>query len=262
MFRSSLILCFVLPFFLRSAAALEEPKSVYSVDLGTDLAISAVALTASLVPYAFAGSFIRPRCPCLIPEINSFDRGGALNHSQTARTLSDAIVALAVVGPVAADVLALGINEVFWEDFIVFSQAIMISSALVSVAKVIVQRPLPLTYQGDPALVGSADGYRSFYSGHTTTAATALSAAAVTLSLRYDQKVWPWLAVTGATTSVALLRVLGGAHFISDTIVGAAMGTSVGILVPLLHRRERSTTHSFSLAPSRGGVAAFFVCRL
>ncbi len=245
----------VLLAFLSTPPALcDNALSVYRVDLATDLAVSGAALAGMIVPYAFASSIVKPRCPCLITEINGLDRGGANNHSDTAMTISDAVVALAVVGPIAANAFAVGTGDVFWEDVVVFTEAVLVSGALVSMTKVIAQRPLPRTYQGDPSLVPNAGGYRSFYSGHTTTAATALSAAAVTLSLRYDQNVWPWLVVGGVTATVSALRVLGGAHFISDTLVGAAAGVTVGVLVPLLHRRKNSTS-AFRILPERGGAS-------
>lgn len=257
--RKWLVALLVISFSARSET---PPKSVYSVNLGTDLAITASAAVVALVPYAFAGSWIQRRCPCPATEVPSFDRGGIHNHSGTARFFSDVLVGLAVAGPVAANALALGINDVFWEDAIVFAQALMVSGALVSVTKVLVQRPLPLAYQNDPQYVNSSEGYRSFYSGHTTTVATALTAAAVTIGLRYDQPVWPWLVAAGATTGVAALRVLSGNHFISDTAVGAAVGATVGILVPLIHKRTVNSTHSFSLAPTTSGVSILFAVKL
>jgi membrane-associated phospholipid phosphatase len=42
--------------------------------------------------------------------------------------------------------------------------------------------------------------------------------------------------VGGALASfVASARVLGGMHFISDSVGGAVVGTSLGVLIPSLH---------------------------
>lgn len=40
------------------------------------------------------------------------------------------------------------------------------------------------------------------------------------------------------STTVGIGRVLGGEHFPSDVVAGAAIGASVGWLVPELHRRR------------------------
>ena len=39
----------------------------------------------------------------------------------------------------------------------------------------------------------------------------------------------------GVASFVATARVLAGGHFITDSIGGAVVGTSVGVLVPALH---------------------------
>jgi membrane-associated phospholipid phosphatase len=47
---------------------------------------------------------------------------------------------------------------------------------------------------------------------------------------------WVVLGVGGAmATFVAVARVMGGMHFISDAAGGAVVGISVGMLVPSLH---------------------------
>ena len=45
-----------------------------------------------------------------------------------------------------------------------------VNGAFAEAAKYVAQRPLPLTYAGDPTLLRTSGGYRSFYSGHTSTA--------------------------------------------------------------------------------------------
>jgi undecaprenyl-diphosphatase len=65
------------------------------------------------------------------------------------------------------------------------------------------------------------DGY-SFPSGH---AATAFAAAWV-LGARFPRARWPLL---GVATLIALSRVVVGAHWPSDVLVGAAVGSAVGL---------------------------------
>lgn len=75
-------------------------------------------------------------------------------------------------------------------------------------------------------------GYASFPSGHTT---AAFAAASVVTS--ESQRWWPqgiWLvapAMYGGATLVGLSRMYNNAHWASDVVVGAAIGTFSGIKV-------------------------------
>jgi hypothetical protein len=78
----------------------------------------------------------------------------------------------------------------------------------------------------------------SFYSGHSSTAFT----AAIAGSLLYAEsaptpaaKLVVWgseLALAGATAN---LRIRAGKHYYSDVVVGAMVGSGLGILIPALH---------------------------
>ncbi|BDG04159.1 phosphatase PAP2 family protein [Anaeromyxobacter oryzae] len=214
---------------------------------GTVLALSALTIA---VPSLFASELIHERCPCDPSSVNAFDRHAIGNHSHAADVTSDLTVALAMAGPPVVELVAVHGSRAIATDLVVFGEVLLVNGALVEIAKYTVQRPLPLTYAGDPALVSSPGGYRSFYSGHTSTAFAALSAGAFTLGQRRGERGWPWLVVAGVGASVGVERVLGGRHFPTDVMVGAVMGTLVGVGVPWLHLAARPV----ALVPSRRGL--------
>ncbi len=225
--------------------------SVYRVDARVDGAVMAASALTIAVPALLASRLIRERCPCDPAEVNAFDRGAIGNHDDVADAVSTATVALALGVPPALDAWALGRGEPLTEDLVVFGEVVLVNGALVQLVKYGVQRPLPRTYAGDPGLVHSPGGYRSFYSGHTSTAVAALTAAAYTVRRRYGERVWPWLVVAGVGASVGVERVAAGRHFPSDVLVGAAAGAMVGLTIPWLHARAPALT----LLPSPGGLA-------
>jgi len=229
-----------------------EPNRVYDVSLRVDGAIVLVGLAGTAVPYGLADALIDPRCPCDPDEVNAFDRGVIGNHSNAADVVSTVTVAFAMTVPLALDGLDAGSFEAWWPDALVLAEALAITGALTSITKVAVQRPLPRTYAGDPDVIDRSDGYRSFFSGHTSLAFSALSVAAYTFNLRHGPAVWPWLVVAGVGTSVAAERLAAGQHFPTDVLVGAAVGTAVGVLVPALHRR--SDFGGVTLVPVSGGM--------
>ena len=213
------------------------PRSVYRVVPAIDVPVIAAGVLAIALPYAFASDLIHPRCPCNPAEVNSLDRHVIGNHNKVLDDASDATAGIVLVAPLVLDALDVGFSTTLLEDVTVYGEALAVNGALVTAAKYTVQRPLPRTYDGDPALVNQPGGYRSFYSGHTSVVVAASSVTAMTLELRHGQRVWPWILVAAIGTMVAAERVAAGRHFYTDVAVGAVAGAAVGTLVPLAHRR-------------------------
>lgn len=236
------------------APAGEAARSVYRIDPTVDGVVLAVSVLAFTVPWLLEDRIIDVRCPCDPSEVPDWERFAIGLESPAATFASDATVALAVLIPPAADLLQLGWSRAFREDLVVFAEALAVSGALVTAFKYTVQRPIPLAYTGDPAWVDEPGSYRAFYSGHVSTAVTALTAAAWTARLRSGERVWPWIVAAAVGASVAVERVAGGHHFPSDVAVGAAMGLAVGTAVPLLHAR-RDPGRTLALVPWGRGVA-------
>jgi membrane-associated phospholipid phosphatase len=227
------------------AAGLEAPAvrdaSVYRV--GTlDLGVTAFAIAAAVAPNQFPTQLIHTSCAapgsCLEQSVNPFDRFAVDLHSRAADVTSDATVALSVLVPVVADGLRLGLGPAFREDALILAETVAVNAALVTGVKYLVQRPLPVTYARRDGLPEQAQGYRSFYSGHTSTAVAALTASAWTLHFRDGPQAWPWLVTGVVGASVATERVLAGRHFPTDVLVGAAAGFAVGTAIPWLHVRS------------------------
>lgn len=104
--------------------------------------------------------------------------------------------------------------------------------------------------------------YRSFFSGHATAAFTLAGLTCMhhaQLGI-YGSPVADAFGCGGAmatATTVALLRVVGDQHTMSDVLVGAAWGTAVGVTMPwLLHYRrgakvdEKKTTDKNAAIPA------------
>jgi membrane-associated phospholipid phosphatase len=208
------------------------------------MAASALAIA---LPYAFAKDLIHPRCPCNPSEVNSLDRHVIGNHNKILDDASDATAAIVLVAPPLIDAMDVGFSPALLEDVTVYGETLAVNGALVTAAKYAVRRPLPRTYAGDPTLLNQPGGYRSFYSGHVSVVFAALSVTAMTLEVRHQQYIWPWVLAVAAGTMVAAERVAAGRHFYTDVAVGAVAGTAVGTLVPLAHRRTDLDVRGFSL---------------
>ncbi len=243
------------------ADAPERDPSVYRIGK-LDLGVTALAMAGAIAPNQFPTRLIRTSCasPSSCPEssVNAFDRFAIDLHSTAAGVTSDITVALSVAVPAIADALRLGIQPALGEDLAILTETVAVNAALVTGVKYLVQRPLPVTYDRRDGLPGQAQGYRSFYSGHTSTAVASLTASAWTLHYRDGPQAWPWIVDGAVGLSVATERVLAGRHFPSDVLVGAAAGFAVGTLIPWLHVRPHSgagaTLADVRLVPAQNGL--------
>jgi membrane-associated phospholipid phosphatase len=236
-------------------AQTEDPQAVYRVVLSVDVPIIALTTVGSLIPFALASHLIAPSCPCAASAVNGFDRGTIGNHSDAADWASTVIVAAAMGVPPLVDWFALRSRRIWLDDAIVFAETLSINGAFVTAAKYATQRPIPRAYT-DPDVAARPSSYRSFYSGHTSFAFAALSAASVTVNLRYGVIWEPWAATLLVGSTVAVQRVVSGYHFPTDVLVGAGAGLVVGTAVPLLHARAPDLHVSIYQPPGGGpGIA-------
>jgi membrane-associated phospholipid phosphatase len=222
--------------------AFQADPSVYRV--GTlDYGVTLFAIAGAIAPNRFPTQLIRTSCAapgsCPVSSINGFDRFAVDLHNKAADVTSDLTVALSVALPAVADTFRLGFSPALREDVTILAETVAVNAALVTGVKYLVQRPLPVTYARRDGLPDQAQGYRSFYSGHTSTAVAALTASAWTLHFRDGPQAWPWVVTGLVGASVAAERVLAGRHFPSDVLVGAAAGFAVGTAIPWLHVRPR-----------------------
>ncbi len=132
-----------------------------------------------------------------------------------------------VPGLVAALVLYLA-RSAYWRPPLYVALAVALSGIAVNVLKVIFGRYRPSRFFDDGdygfAFFELASNARSFPSGHSTT----VFAAAMALALLMPRLriVWFTLAAT-----LAFTRVVTGAHYLSDVIAGAWMGTVSALLL-------------------------------
>jgi membrane-associated phospholipid phosphatase len=126
------------------------------------------------------------------------------------------------------------------DRLLLYSEAILIDGAVTEVAKWAVRRPRPYTYD---ARLGEADDDLSFFSGHTSWLAAASFSTARSIDLTTSPSLGARIGLYGSAAAVTAvmgaMRVAAGMHYPSDVLVGAAVGASIGWLVPELHRSER-----------------------
>lgn len=193
---------------------------------------------------------LRPHTTAFTPEqiaaldisrIPRFDRFATRHYSAAARKGSDilfwtasAIPLLLLTEPaVRRDASTVGV---------VAGEVFLVNTALTLLTKELAHRPRPFLYNSAAPLSDKLkrDARMSFFSGHTSTSAAMCFATAKIWTDYHPDSQWEpavWTAAVGIPAVVGYLRMKGGKHFLSDVLVGFAVGAATGLLVPQLHRR-------------------------
>lgn len=131
------------------------------------------------------------------------------------------------------------------------ASSLIAAGAIAPLLKATVGRSRPSQTEGTFV---TGEGNVSFPSGHTTQA----FAVASVIASHYDS---PWVktAAYGLAGLVGWARIENNAHYASDVLAGALIGTIVGRTVVRLHENQRfAVAASPSLDPSAPGVALTF----
>ena len=70
------------------------------------------------------------------------------------------------------------------------------------------------------------------------------------IASHYDQR-WVDVGAYGIAALVGYVRMTHDAHYLSDVVAGAVIGTTIGKLVVRTNQRARA---KWTIAPARGGV--------
>ena len=227
------------------------------IALGSYWVVTEVGLKDSLAP---------PQCRWC--ATNGFDDGVrkslVWSNTGTPDTLSNVGLAVTPVLLMALDAWMVWSAGGDWKDW-VLDTTLMLEASFAAIAvtqttKFIAGRERPFVAQLTPAqnaaTAAPEDNDLSFFSGHATfTAALAASAGAIALLRGYRH---PWLAwVLGGALSLAtgFLRIAADKHYFSDVAVGWAVGTGIGLAVPLLFHSPDSPVTA-APGPNGIGVAA------
>jgi hypothetical protein len=141
---------------------------------------------------------------------------------------------------------------------IMYLEAMGITGTGYAMAAGLVYKYRPYAYNPDVDLKRRMNKHsrNSFYAGHVAvTAAGTFFAAKVYNDYHPDSRFrYVMWGIAGASTlGQCYARYKGGYHFASDIAIGAGLGTAAGILVPVIHKREKQGS-ALTLDPWLGEV--------
>jgi membrane-associated phospholipid phosphatase len=148
---------------------------------------------------------------------------------------------------------------VFAEDVLLAAESFALAGLVTGLVKISVRRTRPYVHYGgdDPLYSEHSVDVTGFFSGHSSLAAS-VAASTATLAFLRGRASAPWIALAGGAVAVTtgMLRIAADRHYLSDVLAGLALGTAVGILVPVLHALPlgRSKKVALTLSPAPGGL--------
>lgn len=196
-----------------------------------------------------------------------------------ARDVSDFLVSVNLVYPLLIDSLIIMAwyrqsEEVATQMALITLESVAVAGMVQGLTSALTSRERPFVRDCGKTIDERLDDchasnrYRSFFSGHTS---NAFAAASVTCTHHVRHRVFGDTVADGlacgaafaSASTVGLMRVMGQRHYVSDVLVGAAIGTMSGLGIPwLLHYRlsedtSRTTTPatSLTLLPLPNGIS-------
>jgi len=182
-------------------------------------------------------------------DINWFDKSTAGNYSVSIAKASDYTVAACLISPFFL-LLDSKIRNDAGTITTMYLETIFFSTFIPSYGKGGVQRIRPWAYSPDApwGRRREPESRRSFPSGHASWAFSSAVFFATVYSDYYPNSKWKnyiWGGALLTASSVAYFRVGAGAHFPTDVLAGAVVGSAVGYLIPYLHRKNTDSDLTF-----------------
>jgi membrane-associated phospholipid phosphatase len=174
-----------------------------------------------------------------IERVNAFDRWAAFGYSHPLDVTSDVFQYATAAIPLTFAFLCRADQAA--TIGVVYLEALSWAFAAKNLLKYLVPRYRPYLYSPLPSGGGpaSSEYSDSFPSGHATIAFTAATFSLYTFHAYFPSSPYLLplaLASYGLASLTATFRVVSGMHFLTDVLAGALLGTTLGYVVPLVHR--------------------------
>jgi membrane-associated phospholipid phosphatase len=231
---------------------------IYKLRAGSDIPITAIGTGWSL--YAFSQIYSKDKSTeeKIISldknNIPSFDRHGASVYHDKANDVGNMIF----YGSMPLPVILMFDKKIRKDAFKIatlYLESMAVTGLLYTGSVYLADRYRPYAYNPkvDMATRMRGGAKNSFFAGHVALVGTSTFFIAKVLNDYHPESKAKWLPFTlaGITTgTTAYLRYRGGQHFLSDILIGTAVGTLSGILVPHVHKNKDISERRLAITAS------------
>ena len=264
--RRTRALAAVLAVALAVPAAGQETTDLkpLTYDWAVDGAVTGVAAAAFVSAYVLRDHLAPLNCSWCVPGSidGSVAKSVAWSNPKAASNLSDVmqfVLPVAAIGYGVMQGYRAGAPEAGWSSALLIAEATSLAMVANVIVKFAVARARPYVWMGHGDFYGDVyEENLSFFSGHTTLAfAVAVSAGTIFLMQGMPGAGWVLGGGLALAAFTGYLRMGAEQHYLSDVLVGAAVGSLVGWAVPFLFHRPRGSgaPQPGALMPAPGGIA-------
>ena len=248
----------------QAAPPVPPPRPRLTLDFTTQAVVTGGLLLFTGVTQYYDTKLVAPECRWCNPgQFDVWVRNELIwSDPKTADTASGALMVALPVGAALAMIFTARANDATGrevaEDLLVIAEATATATAMMQVAKYPTARLRPDAWAAGGST--SAGSKMSFWAGHASSA-FAIAASATQVSRMRGRASWKWIAVATFTGAAAIgyLRVAADRHWGTDVLVGTAVGTTVGLAIPLLvFHPAGERKPAVTLVPAAGGLALLF----
>jgi membrane-associated phospholipid phosphatase len=187
-------------------------------------------------------------------DVNWFDRWGVRRYSKSIDNASYIPFYVSMPYPIVFFALDNKMRKDFFKLTFLYVEAITITGVLYSSAAAYVNRFRPFVYSTETPLDKrmASDSKKSFFAGHVALVSTSTFFMAHVFADYHPDSHFKWVAysIASATTvATAYMRQAAGEHFMSDILLGTAVGTLSGLLTPALHQHKLIKNQRLSIFP-------------
>jgi membrane-associated phospholipid phosphatase len=192
-----------------------------------------------------------------------FDKGARKPAATVSHVLSGGVVPAAVFTALLVPALSEGKGTYALQDAWIMLNTFLLTTGVADGTKKLVGRQRPAFYYGEQEHTewsgNTRETHLSFFSGDAAWAFS-FAGSASTLAFLRGNRLAPYIAGVGGALALGtgFLRIAGDAHWTTDVLAGAVVGTGLGIAVPLLlHRPVERCGPAVRLVPWMGGTMGF-----
>jgi membrane-associated phospholipid phosphatase len=240
--------------------AFDPVSEVYNINPKVDIPVTLAATGFTI--FGFSQVYSKDNTPeatirnLNVQNIPRFDRWGADVYSEKAANTSDYLF----YGSVPVPFLLLADKEIRKDAAkigLLYLQAMSATGTLYTGSGMTFDRFRPYAYNANASMGDRTEGNarNSFFAGHAALVGTATFFTAKVFADYHPDSKLKWVffgAAAVATGTTGYLRHRGGRHFPSDILVGTAVGTLSGILIPHFHKNKLFKDPALSVVPFTG----------
>ena len=230
-------------------------QSVYQYDLTKDIIIGTLALGIGMCPFFIQNNpGNTPETP-MKNSVNDFDKHLMFAYNKPLDLFSDNFAYALALLPIISLMPNIKDSNSAITYGIMYGEALLLTYGTTFTIKNAVIRHRPYMYADGIPAGKEKDYYNSFPSGAVSFSFLSATFLSTTFSQEFPESKWKIPIIAGSYTlaaGVGAMRIVSGAHFLTDVLTSAAISSLFGWLIPCLHLKNDN--ERFTIIPAVDGI--------